>query len=68
MQLIFRVELLSMKVWMVIHDYQFIYMHLVEIEQQQFLDSLLNLLKNMAYHLACTVIKMVKIMRLVGLC
>lgn len=42
-------------------------MRLVTIEQQQFLDSLLKLLKNMACRLACAVIKVVKIMKLAGM-
>ena len=53
---------------MVIHNYQSFYMHLVTIEQQQFLVSLLKPLKNMAFHLACAVMKVVKIMKLAGLC
>ena len=53
---------------MVIHDYQSFYMHLVTIKQQQFLDSLLKLLKNMACCFAFAVIKVVKIMKLAGLC
>ena len=61
-------ELLSMEVWMVIHDCQSFYMHRVTIEQQQFLVSLLKLLKNMAYHLAWAVIKVVKIMKLASSC
>lgn len=53
---------------MVIHDYRSFYMRLVTIEQQLFLDSLLKLLRNMACRLAYGVIKVVKIMKLAGLC